>query len=109
MSVVYIAGPMTGIPEFNYPAFNAAEGELIVKGHWALNPTHAEDFNPTPGKAQTWEWYMRHALKLVADAEGIALLPGWQESRGAQLEVQVGTALGLDIRPLSDWLTGVSS
>lgn len=100
---VYIAGPMSGLPEFNYPAFNAAEGRLLVAGHYPLNPARSEEHNTT-GKPQAWDWYMRHALRMVADADGVALLPGWEDSRGAKLEHVVATALVLDIRPLRDWI-----
>lgn len=102
MSIVYIAGPMSGLPESNYPAFNAAEGRLLVAGHQVLNPTRLNE--DTPEITRDWAWYMRGALKMVTDAEGIALLPGWADSRGARLERHVGMQLGLRIRELSDWL-----
>lgn len=101
---VYIAGPMSGLPDFNYPAFNAAEGKLAVAGHYPLNPARSEELNTT-GKSQHWVWYMRHALRMVADADGVALLPGWENSRGAALENHVASALGLDIRTLDEWLS----
>lgn len=100
--ILYIAGPMTGIPDFNYPAFDAAEGELRALGFDVRNPTAAEKHNDT-GKPQAWDWYMRHALNMVLEAGGIALLPGWEDSRGATLEVTVGRALRLDIAELGVW------
>lgn len=99
---VYIAGPMSGLPELNYPAFDAAEGRLAVAGHYVLNPTRSEEHNTT-GAPMPWDWYMRHSLRMVADADGIALLPGWESSKGAQLEHHVASKLGLDIRPLEGW------
>ncbi|WP_420114537.1 DUF4406 domain-containing protein [Pseudactinotalea sp.] len=103
MSTVYIAGPMSGLPDFNYPAFRAAEGELRRAGHEPLNPADAEALNDT-GVPQAWAWYMRHALGMVIRAEGIALLPGWERSRGATLEHLVALQLGMDIRPIEGWL-----
>lgn len=103
MSVVYIAGPMSGLPEFNYPAFNDAEGRLLVAGHYPLNPTRIEEEN-TAGEPQAWDWYMRRALKMVTDADGMALLPGWADSRGARLERQVAMQLGITVRELAEWL-----
>ena len=105
---VYIAGPMTGLPEFNYPAFRLAELDLIDAGHCVHNPVHIERHNPTPGTPQPWDWYVRHALRMVLDSGAVALLPGWENSRGATLEHQVATALGLDVRPLDGWLGGAS-
>ena len=102
---LYVAGPMSGLPDFNYPAFNAAERVLRVRGYAVLNPVKAEEHNDT-GKPQTWDWYMRHALRMVLDSEGLALLPGWENSRGATLEVQVAKALGLPCKPLSEWNGG---
>lgn len=101
---IYVAGPMTGVEGFNYPVFHAAATELEVRGYEVLNPADTELLNPTPGLPQTWDWYMRHALRMVVDSDGICLLPGWQASKGANLEVEVGYSLQLDIRPLDDWL-----
>ena len=102
-SRLYIAGPMTGLPEFNYPAFRVAEAQLRALGFDVLNPVNAEDHNPTPGEPQAWDWYMRHALRMVIDAEGLAVLPNWWKSRGAMLEVQVATALGMPVEPVAHW------
>ena len=104
MSVVYIAGPMTGLPEFNYPAFNTAAEWLRVEGHEPLNPADTESLNET-GETRSWDWYMRHALGMVIRADGIALLPGWEMSKGATLEHLVALQLGMDIRPLKGWLS----
>lgn len=35
---VYVSGPMTGRPGYNYPAFDAAEGRLVAQGHFVVNP-----------------------------------------------------------------------
>ena len=104
MTTIYVAGPMSGLPEFNYPAFNAAADALRGRGHSVLNPVDVEERNPTPGVPQDWDWYMRHALRMVLDSDAVALLPGWEKSRGATLEHQVATALRLDVRPIDEWL-----
>lgn len=104
MTTLYVAGPMTGIEDFNYPAFNAAAKMLAGFGYDVLNPVDAEDKNPTPGQPQDWDWYMRHALRMVLDADGLALLPGWEKSKGATLEVQVAQSLLMDTQPLEYWV-----
>lgn len=103
MSVVYVAGPMSGLPDFNYPAFDDATRQLWNAGHRPLNPADSEALNDT-GAPQTWDWYMRHALGMVIRADGLALLDGWEQSKGATLEHLVALQLGLDIRPLAGWL-----
>jgi len=100
--ILYVAGPMTGLPEFNYPAFNAAADELRAKGHYVRNPADIEALNTT-GALKEWRWYMRHAITMVAGAEGLAMLPGWENSRGARLEHAIGVALELDIHPVWWW------
>lgn len=103
MTTLYIAGPMTGLPEFNYPAFNAAARDLRGRGHVALNPTLDRESPAEDPPGTTWEDYMRAALAMVIRADGIALLPQWERSRGARLEVDVARALGMQVRRAVDW------
>jgi hypothetical protein len=103
MSDVYIAGPMTGLPGFNYPAFYDAAVRLSRAGHEPFNPANIEALNDT-GEPKPWDWYMRHALANLIWADGVALLPGWESSKGATLEHHVALQLGLDVRPLDGWL-----
>ena len=95
---LYIAGPMTGIPDKNMPLFWRAEKILQNRGYEVRNPARHE---ATPG--MKWSWYMRHAIRDVCDVDGIALLEGWESSRGAQLEVKVAEALGLQIKLWTRW------
>lgn len=106
---IYIAGPMTGLPEFNYPAFREAERRLRALGHRVLNPVDNEALNPTPGVAQPWAWYMRHAIRMLVAADAVATLPGWHRSRGARLEVSLASHLGLNVATLDRWLDGDKS
>lgn len=97
---VYIAGPMTGIEDLNYPAFNHAAALLEQAGFKPINPARMEGRED----CTTWLDFMRAAVRDVADADGVALLPGWSNSRGARLELRLAGELGLDYRPLADWL-----
>lgn len=94
---------MSGYEGFNYPAFDLAANWLRAFGYEVLCPTAAEQFNDT-GKPQAWDWYMRHALRMVLDAGGIALLDDWQASRGARLEVDVAHGLQIPVLPLDRWI-----
>lgn len=105
---IYIAGPMTGLPEFNYPAFNEAAGCLAALGYEPINPADCETHNST-GKPQEWTWYMRHALRKLLDADAVAVLEGWEDSRGAAVEVYVAGALELVVRPVEEWISSMST
>ena len=89
---IYVAGPMTGLPDFNYPAFNAAAATLRAQGHTVLNPAE----NPVP-PCGTWQGYMRMALAQLVQCECIVLLPGWADSKGALIERKLAQVLGMDV------------
>ena len=92
MTRVYIAGPMTGLPDFNYPAFNAAAAKLRALGLEVLNPAE----NPPP-PCGTWTGYMRMALRQLVECDRVVLLPGWSDSKGALIERSLAQALGMDV------------
>lgn len=92
---VYISGPMTGLPEHNFPAFHNAAKRLRALGVEVVNPA---EINPEPG--MPWAWYMRRDIKALMDCDAVATLPGWENSKGATLEVQIATALGMPVHPV---------
>jgi len=101
MAVVYIAGPMTGLPEHNYPAFHAAAAMLRGRGHDVRNPAEHN-----LGDGQPRETYLRHGLRLLLDCDEVCLLPGWRGSAGARLEFAVAHELGMTIWSLEGEIRG---
>lgn len=95
--MLYIAGPMSGYPGYNYTAFLRAESQLILAGYETLNPA----LNP---KCDTWDGYMRAAIVQVLQADGIAVLPDWQMSAGAALEVHIAHALRIPVLGVELWV-----
>lgn len=96
LGTIYLAGPMSGLPDLNYPAFHAAAAKLRADGHTVLNP--AENPEPTPrGDTVTWADWMRLALAQLIQADTVVLLPGWWVSRGAVVEYKLARDLGLAI------------
>jgi hypothetical protein len=82
---IYIAGPMTGHPDMNYPAFHAAAAELRALGHVVINPAE----NPEPAGAtprQKWLGYMRISIAQMTTVDAVCMLPGWEKSSGALKE-----------------------
>ncbi len=96
---VYVSGPMTGIKDHNFPAFNEAAGRLRARGHEVVNPV---DINPDPGTP--WEICLRADLIEMLKCDTIALLPGWQNSRGAQFEQYVAHRVGIRIVHIEELL-----
>lgn len=108
---IYIAGPMSGYENWNFPAFFEAERQLVALGHEVINPAHndgatVEEALKSAGHPDrpnnSWSYYMRRDLPNVLAVDAICVLPGWQESRGASLEVHVAKAIGLPLLILRD-------
>lgn len=112
---VYLAGKMRGVPEFNFPAFDAGAATLKALGHTVFNPADrdrsvgfstagmtgnedlaAQGFSLREALAADTEWISLHA-------EAVALLPGWQKSAGVAAEIALAHALGLPVGPLEDF------
>lgn len=87
---IYIAGPMTGLLECNYPAFHRAARHFRALGFLVENPAE----NPEP-PCKSWAGYMRMSLVQISRCDAIHLLPGWWRSRGARLEALIAWALGI--------------
>lgn len=105
LNTVYLAGPMTGIPRFNIPAFEEAARVLRRTFNEVISPVEmdspavreaalkSEDGALGPGgtiAGETWGEILARDVRTVADeVDGIVVLPGWFRSRGARLEVFV--------------------
>jgi hypothetical protein len=72
---VYIAGPMTNLPDLNFPAFHAMAARLRAAGHEVKNPA---EINPDP--TAKWHDCMRADIRELVTCDAIAMLPGWKES-----------------------------
>lgn len=68
---VYIAGPMTGLADYNFPAFNAMADKMRAAGWHVESPA---DHGLVPGAE--WADYLRYDIGCLASCEAIMLLPG---------------------------------
>lgn len=89
---IYVAGPMSGLPDLNFPAFHAHAALLRERGAHVENPA---EINPDPG--MEWDEAMRRDIPRLLTCDTIALLPGWEKSRGATLEYHIAQSLGMTI------------
>ena len=88
---IYISGPISGLPDGNRPAFAEMATTLRSKGWEVVNPhdLFAADVE------ESWEGYMRKDLAALLTCTHLVMLPGWEQSRGAQLEKLVADAVGI--------------
>src|SRR5262245_30802078 len=111
---IYLAGPTRGRPGFNFPAFHRAAVALRAAGHDVFSPAerdierHGADISAgnhsgdEDAAARKYGFDLRVALGedlawICANAEAIALLPGWRESKGATADRAAAVALGLQV------------
>ena len=105
---LYLAGPMTGIPRFNIPAFDNFSAMLREEGHEVISPSELDDpedraaayASPDGGivhysKGKTWGDFLARDIKLIMDTplDAIAVLYGWEKSKGARFETFTGNAM----------------
>lgn len=101
---IYIAGAMTGLPGYNFSAFNAKAAELRADGWHVENPA---EHGLVAGA--NWDDYMRWDLARVATCGAIYLLPGWADSKGATLEECIGKFLDMSFQGAVSNMQGVES
>ena len=99
-STIYLSGPMTGIPDFNYPLFHSCTAVLRSYGYKVFNPAEFFDGDQTLPK----ETYMKEDIARVLDSQIVVTLPNWETSSGAQLEVEVARACGIPVVDFQEFM-----
>ena len=104
----YLAGPMQGIAEYNFPAFRGAVADLRAQGFRIVSPAEMDELDgiKTDGMAgddlPDTELFglLRRDIQVVAadECEGVIVLDGWDDSAGARGEVHVARFLGKPVR-----------
>ena len=100
---LYLAGPMAGIEEHNFPAFHRAAKQLRAAGFEVLNPAELEG-----EKDREWAYYLKRDIPYLLKCDAVAVLDFWRDSRGARLETSIAAELGMPIIPVEMILATVS-
>ena len=91
---IYLSGPMTGLPDFNYPLFNHVAARLREAGHTVYNPAEFEHDEPVFPMRKAFAAYCNF---ICCEACTIVMLPGWQNSKGASIEHALASYLNLEV------------
>lgn len=95
---IYLAGPMRGYVDSNFPAFNIAAASLRGNGYFVFNPAENDELMVKQGVPITIRRCLEIDLAWICrEADAIALLPGWEDSTGATAERATAIALGLGV------------
>lgn len=89
---IYLSGPMSGLPDLNFPAFHAEAARLRALGYDVVSPAEVN-----PDHTMLWEQCLRADIKALCDCDAIALMPGWENSKGAHLELHIAHRLGIKV------------
>ena len=101
ITTLYVAGPMSGHPENNYPAFHEAAEALRGAGYKVISPA---EYSVPDGSRVHYVDLIREDLRLMLDCHGVAVLEGWWDSVGARNEVNVAGVLKMPVRTVALWL-----
>lgn len=108
---LYIAGPMTGYADFNFPMFNAVAKSLREAGYEVVNPAElgflsGDTTSQGSNNTSTFKRYMSRDLPALLSCDGVATLPGYRSSHGAKLEVAVARACDMPVALYEVYLDG---
>lgn len=93
---IYIAGPIANTDDFVY-RFGIARGEVALLGYQPVCPIELNgvDGNSRKEDAENRRAYLRSDIHALLECDGIYLLRGWENSRGARLEKLIADGLDL--------------
>lgn len=102
--LAYISGPMTGIDEWNYPAFHQAAADLRRRGHEVISPAEQDAVSGLDPETSGWSDFIRWDIGVLVKCDTIVLLHGWHRSKGARLEHHIALELGMRVLTLAEAL-----
>ena len=104
--LVYIAGPIRGMPNYNQLAFHQAQLYLERLGHEVINPLQLDlDYDGEINASEQWEYAARDTGIILGlqgaykgrRVEAIYALSGWSNSIGSRAEVSLAQWIGAKI------------
>lgn len=100
---VYISGGITGISDY-LKTFKEAETVLSLLGYDVINPATC---NLALAERLSYDEIMEICYLEVKMCDAVVLLPGWERSRGANLEKNYAEESGIDVYEYEDFVFGI--
>ena len=114
----YLAGPMRGYPQYNFPAFHEAAAWLRSQRWTIFSPAERDEADETIDNSKDqagWadhlglDYFMQFDLAAVCTHDAVICLPNWEKSQGARLETMVAVEIGhpvfeIDERKIMRWM-----
>lgn len=101
---LYLSGPMSGVPYYNFPAFEEAAADLRSRGFSVISPAELDeergmepDPDGTPLPEDEYLNVLAQDKEELEECDGVVCLPGWHESRGAREEIRHARSLGMPV------------
>lgn len=115
---IYVAGGMRGYQFYHHDAFDSAAKRLREFGYEVINPAEIDrrggldpyrlpcdhDWNTIPAGFDLNET-IRRDIDAVLDVDGVAVLDGWNKSKGASAEAAVAAWRGIPVFPVETWIS----
>ena len=102
--VCYICGPISGIKDYNAEAFNKAE-EILTRNcdMTCFNPWKMDLADGVDPKKATYRDVLPRDIAAIGKSDCVIVLPGWNDSKGAQFELMYARLLGLPVYSLEEF------
>ena len=95
---LYVSGPMSGYPDCNYPEFRRVAALLAGEGYDVVDPS-------VVGNGRSYREILKEDIRALLDCDGVAVLPGWLNSKGAKAEVGLAQTLQMPVYGYEHWLS----
>jgi hypothetical protein len=107
--LLYTAGPYSGKNrverDHNIKVAREIAADLWRRGYAVICPHTNTAWFDDDFQDITWEMYMAGDLEIVSRVDAVIMLPGWEHSRGANMEREHAISLGIPVYTYPEFIT----
>ena len=109
--VLYLSGPITGHPDF-FETFDSFERKLREKDFTIINPAKCINSKALQefinDEKFTYKYCLHRDINFIFHVDAVTVMPGWENSKGARLEVFVAASVGIPIYTVDSLLNSTN-